>query len=292
MKSLSLLIFLFLGSLAQAMPAQPTAPEHPGSAQYSYQFRRADMTVAGRKIEVFLPQSSQPVPVIVFGHGQAIDVTGYQLTFEHLAKKGVAVIHPQYDNGFFDRDWVRMADDFNRLTAAVLEKFPAELNAQQVIYSGHSKGAYMALMAAGATQKTVNPRALVLFTPADFNASYLARIDRDVPLTVIWGEADNVINKSVMTNIYSQAPSLRKQFIEVVSYPSRSADHYFSMSKKFFFGGHDGISAYHYHGVWKWLLGAAWDVEKSDGATNPFLYGDESITTGDPQTSHKVMRSW
>jgi acetyl esterase/lipase len=275
-----------------AMPAQPSAPEHPGSSSYSFEVRRADVTINGRKVEVFLPNSSTPVPVIVFGHGQAIDVTGYSLTFEHLAKKGVAVIHPQYDNGFFDRAWTRMADDFNQLTAAILEKYSSHLDPSQVIYSGHSKGAYVALMAAGAPTSAVKPAALVLFAPADLNSSYLGRLDRDVPLTIVWGEADTIIQKSVMTQIYNQAPSLRKQFIEVVSYPTRAADHYFPQNKKFIFGGHDGVSAYHYFGVWKWLLGAAWDVEKSGGATNPYLYGDESGTTGESGLEHRILRSW
>lgn len=291
MKFILSAVFAF-SSLALAMPSQPTHPEHPSSPDPLYEVTRADRTVSGRSVEVFLPVTDQPVPVVVFGHGQAIDVTGYDQTFEHLASKGIAVIHPKYDNGFFDRNWTRMASDYNSLTARTISDLGDAINPNQIIYSGHSKGAYVALMAAG-DRPEMAPAALVLFAPADYNSSYLQRLNPETPLTIIWGESDSIIGKNVMTSIYNQAPSLKKQFIEVVSYPSRSADHYFVQNKRFIFGGHDGTSAYHYFGVWKWLIGAAWDIQKSGSSvSNPYIYGEDAHQTGVEGLNHRIDRSW
>ena len=151
------LVAIFLASMTAAaiegLPAQPTDPAHPGSAIAPYEVERADFVLDGRSVEVFLPKSAtgpQKYPLIVFGHGQALGVEHYRRTLEHLARKGVVAIHPQFDTGFFDRNWRRMADDYNRLTAEALSRYANFIAADQIVYSGHSKGAYVALVAAGA----------------------------------------------------------------------------------------------------------------------------------------------
>ncbi len=286
----------FLTSLfvaAQELPSQPIEQEHPGSNHYEYDVEIQSLKVDGRQVDVFLPKGNQlgSFPVIVFGHGQAIKVSAYADSFKHFAKKGVAVIHPNYDSGFFDQNWERMASDYNELTHKTIQKFEQRLDRSNITYSGHSKGGYVALMAAGTSVSPVRPSSLVLFAPADFNSSYLSSLDINVPLTLIWGENDSIIGRDKIQQIYNQAPSLRKQFIEVKSYSSLSADHYLPMTKSSFFGGHDGANAFHYHGMWKWLIGASQDVTNKSNQTNTYIYGSEAYTSG-AGFKHAVQRSW
>ena len=163
---------------------------------------------------------------------------------------------------------------------------------KQIIYSGHSKGGYIALMAAGLPKNelVISPAAIVVFEPAGFNAEYYKRIDPNVPVTLTWGEADTVVSQSLMQQIYDGLPSSKKQMITVKSYDDRQADHYFPMSDTVFGFGHAGISAYHYHAVWKWLLGAAWDLE-TNKQTNPYLYGDEALASGVAKIRHLAVRN-
>ena len=276
--------------LTGALPTQPTDQNHPGSAVYAFQVVKETKRVNGRQVDVFLPQGAKNAPVVVFGHGQAISVEGYELTFQHLARKGVAVIHPMYDKGFFDQDWRRMAQDYATLTQETIKLYGDKMDANQVFFSGHSKGAYIALMAG--TVANPKPRAMVLFAPAGYDAEYLTKLQPEMPVTLVWGEADSVITRSSIEDIYQRLPSQRKQFIVAKSYSSLSADHYFPMSKSFFFGGRDGISPFHFHGTWKWLLGATWDAAKGANVTEPFLYGSEAATTGVDGLSHLITRSW
>jgi hypothetical protein len=130
--------------LAQ-LPKQPTDTNHPGSANYNFTSKQTSAQIDGRKVDIFIPVEARSrglkVPVIIFGHGQAIDVAGYELTFKHLAQKGIAVIHPMFDNGFFDQDWRRMASDFNSLSQKALSQYADVIDDQKIIYAGHSKGA-------------------------------------------------------------------------------------------------------------------------------------------------------
>lgn len=291
-------VLLFHLSALADLPEQPQDVNHPGSATYEYQFKHEVFSSERRNIDVFLPVTSQArkVPVIVFGHGQAIDFEGYRLTFEHLAKKGVAVIHPTYDTGFFDQDWRRMSRDFNQLTKAALVKYEDVIDSEKIVYSGHSKGAYIALMAAGDTNlKNLGIRAgaVVLFAPAGYDQQYIKTLDPSIPITIVWSDKDTVIKQNLITEIYGKLPSLYKQWILAKSYKSLEADHFFPLSKSYFFGGRDGVSAYHYYAVWKWLLGAVWDLQSDGGSVqNSFLYGDQTATTGVADLEHLVTRSW
>jgi predicted esterase len=278
------------------LPAVPSDPRDPGSQSYPYQMKVETFSLNNQAAELFLPQMTSPEPLtlIVYGHGQAINSSGYRETFNHLARKGVAVLHPNYDRGFFDQEWRRMAQDYVKLTEEAIRRFPQFLSNERVIYSGHSKGAYVALIAAGIPSSPISPRATILFAPAGFDREWLRNLNPNMPLSLFWSEADTTIQESLVTEIYSLAPSPRKQYFRVKSYANGNipADHFFPLSKKFFFGGRDGISPYHYWGTWRWLMGAVWEADTSSSTDGSYLYGNEALEMGAPGQSHDVRRSW
>lgn len=303
MRKLFCLIGLFaLNAGAENLPAQPTEASHPGSAVYSYQLRKEILKVSGRNVELYLPKEAmerkEKITLIVFGTGQAMGSDSYISTFEHLARKGVAVAFPEYSTGFFDQEWRRMGEDYARMAQAVVRQFPESFDPRQVIYSGHSKGAYVASVAAGSTgaRQGGGPAAVVLFNPAGYDAEWLRQVDAKVPVTVIWSDADTVVKEQISKDIYEKIAAEKKQYIRVSSYrgttPEIAADHFFVANKKSFFGGRDGISPLHFFGAWKWLLGAAWDVQAGARGENPYLYGPEAATSGLSRINHTIQRSW
>ena len=140
MRTTIMLLFLTACSLSFATPPAPLDASHPGSLSYDLNFEIIEENFMGRKSFLFLPEQkrNELSAVIVFGHGQAIGLKGYDATLEHLAKKGIAAIFVKYDKGFFDRKWRRMADDFNAITQNFLEKYSHRLDPKRLIYSGHS----------------------------------------------------------------------------------------------------------------------------------------------------------
>jgi hypothetical protein len=278
---------LFFSLTAHGAPAAPGAPSevnHPGSKIYSYGFSNKIIVCSGRKIEAFLPVSTsngETFPVVIYGHGQALDVENYRGTFEHLAKKGVAVIFPAYDTGFFDQDWPRMGKDYNSLSDCAITHF-SQIDSTKVIYSGHSKGAYVASIAAGQAFQNatpVQPRSIILFEPAGADESTLAYIGSDISTTIIFADQDTTVEKSFSETIYSSVNSSHKQLITLKSYSNLKADHMWPLTKGTFFGG-GAESALHYYGAWKWLIGAAWDLSDGGKMNNPFLYGKEALDKG------------
>lgn len=281
---------------ASKWPSAPTEVSHPGSQQYPYSLLKEKKSVAGREVVYYGPaeakNQSKKIPMVVFGHGQAIGPEGYEATFVHLARKGVAACYVQYDTGFFDQNWHRMADDFNRLAQDCATRHQEVVDPRWVVYAGHSKGAYVALMALGTTQLA---RSAVFFSPAGIDEELLQKINPTIPVTLIWGEADTVIKKDLISEIFQKLPVQKKQFLLVKNYPADldlTAEHFFTLNKKYFFGGRDGLTPYHYHGSWKWLMGAALDLQDGDRLTNSYLYGDEALTSGASGTQHSVSRSW
>lgn len=280
------------------LPAQPVAAEHPGSANYTYQLQHESIESDGRTIEMYWPQGAHSVPLVVFGHGQATPVDGYAATLEHLAKKGVAVAFVEYDSGFFDQDWGRMAHDYMKLAAAAVKHYPNLIDSKKVIFSGHSKGAYIAGMAAGLESgaREIEPAALVLFAPAGYDATYAKRVSPGAAVTLIWGDEDSVIKESVVRGLYDALTVQKKQYIKALSYSGfdgeAKADHFFILTQSFFFGGHDGVSPLHYFGAWKWLLGAAYDLNDGGHVTNAYLYGAEAASTGADNLTHKILRNY
>lgn len=300
---LSVLSFLVTFSMtflvtafAFAVVPTPPAPSDPGGDQALYEFTTDSFQVSGRQVDLWKPVGSGPFPAVVYGHGQALGIESYRLTFEHLARKGVVVIFPQYDSGFFDQNWERMAGDYRDLVAAALAKMPGLVNSQQLVYSGHSKGAYIALKAAGRSGAGPRPASLLLFQPADFTPSDLNALDKKMPVTLVWADQDRIISEQKLQDLYRGLPSERKQLLTAVTYqatqPALKADHFFVLTKGSAFGGVTGVNALHRHGAWKWLVAAADDLRTGARADNRFLYGDEAVATGLSGLEHRRMRSW
>ena len=285
-----------------APPIQPTEASEPGSAQYPFSLFHETLTVQGRTVDFYAPaeikDAVKKVPVIIFGHGQAIPVSSYQESFVHLAKKGYAVIFPMFDTGFFDQDWRRMGSDYVTISAATVKKYNQYVDPEMVIFAGHSKGAYVGLVASGLPnlQNLLRPSALVFFDPAGFDAEYLKNIEKKVPVTLTWAEGDTVIKKSLIEEIYTKLPSDQKQLITVNGYkntqPNLTPDHFFPLSKKFSFGGVDGITPFHYFGTWKWLIGAAEDVRQGSPLNNVYIYGNETASKGQQGSQHTILKNW
>ena len=288
-RSFFTLVTLTMCFATLALPMRPTDGRHPGSDFYPYKSMSRNFEIDGREIDLYLPvgvEEGVKVPVIVYGHGQALNSSHYEKSFIHYAKKGIAVIFPQYDRGFFDQNWERMGADFNSLTKKVLEMNTDILDTNRVVYSGHSKGAYVGLMAAGAPNFNNQAKSFVFFAPAGFDESYLSNINEKLPMSLIWGEEDNIIKKDLVMDVYKKAPNEFKQFIEVKNYPELEATHFFIVSKRTIFGGTRGLSAYHYHGEFKWLMGAVRDLDNVDRISDDYLYGEKALESGIESVRH------
>jgi hypothetical protein len=300
------LCVLFAGSVALALPqlpSAPTNPDHPGSKVYSYGVQQKNINCSGRNVSLFLPVSQdlqESFPVVVYGHGQALGLDSYQGTLEHLAKKGVIAIFPTYDSGFFDQDWIRMGRDYVNLTDCALQNIGTAANPSQVVFSGHSKGAYIASIAAGLSVKEslkVRPQAVVLFEAAGFNSDTLGYIEPSTALTVVFSDRDTIVDKKISDTIFSSAKSEHKQFILMKSYTTAqtatalNADHFWPVTKRSFVGG-GPESALHYYGQWKWLIGAAMDLKMGGSNNNTYLYGDQASDKGIPGFTDEITRNF
>lgn len=270
--------------------------DHPGSQIYPFQFQHKKFRISGRDVDVFLPSGANLNLIktaVVFGHGQAIGLAGYEQTLIHLARKGIPVIFPQYDKNFMDRDWFGMARAFNEISLLVLARIRPEFEIENLVYSGHSKGAYVALTAASLlSPKKVG--AIVLFQPAGVQKTSLEKLSPEIPLSIFVSEKDRVVKKDIPDSIYNLAPSQKKQLIQINSYinePRLVADHFIILSKSYVFGGKKGTSLYHHFGIWKWLIGAVQDLESGGQINNQYLYGSDALTTGLTGFEHFKVKS-
>jgi len=295
-------ISLFASQLAFAapllpLPGPPRSPENPGSKIYPYEYTQTSINCGGRDVVVFLPKSEtgakKQFPVIVFGHGQATNLSNYEADFVHLARKGAAIIFPIYDNGFFDQDWKRMGHDYDDLTDCALHQFSDSMNRNEVIYSGHSKGGYIALAAAGTPEPKVKPKALVVFEPAGYVEEILKNFDPKLPVTLVWSEADTIVSRALVHEVYNKLQVTHKQFLTLKNYsttdPKMDADHYYPMSKGFF--GQSQENPFQYYNVWKLLLGAKADIEAGSPHTNTYIYGAQAVEKGIPDLKDLIERN-
>ncbi len=300
------LSFILLSGGAFALPELPSAPldpAHPGSKVYPFSFNEQKLTCLGRDVVLFLPilpaSTMDRIPVVVYGHGQALELENYRGTLEHLARKGVASVFHRYDKGFFDQDWERMGRDYVNVAACALESIQEIVNLDQVVFSGHSKGAYVASMAAGIAFKEnlkLKPQALIIFNPAGADAEIIKEIAPTTAVTVVYSDQDTVVKRSISETIYQNARSERKQFIFVRSYlgitsTDLKAGHFWALTKKSVFGG-GAESALHYYGSWKWLTAGALDLGSSERFEDPYLYGNLAAEKGLPNFTDQIFRNW
>jgi hypothetical protein len=274
---LSLLLATNLWALPD-LPSPPQDPTHPGSKIYPFEVDTKKLTCSGRDVFVYSPRNGISVPAVVYGHGQALSLPNYEETLKHLAGKGVAGIYVTYDKGFFDQDWERMGRDFVLLTDCALKQFPQILR-EEIIFSGHSKGAYVAAIAAGVAQKEnlpVRASSLILFNPVLGKFETLKDIPAATPLTVVHSDTDKIVKLEVAREMLVSVSSDKEQLIILQSFRNRTkvdleAGHFWPLTKKSAFGG-GPVSSFHHYGSWKWLVGGALDER--------FLYGPEASDKG------------
>lgn len=283
--------------VTSAPPTSPTDAAHPGNVDYAHQVVKKSVRCLGRDTPVFLSTRKTKQPLVAFGHGQALDVGHYEKTHQHLAGKGVASLHPPYDTGFFDRDWKRMGEDYAAIVACVAAAFPNEIDATKIVYSGHSKGAYVAQIAAGLAARVAPmaaPKAIVLFNPAGVDQPSLKTISPDTAMTVVFSDQDTVVEKRFSEEINKGAGSKMRQMFTVLSYqttPALKADHFWTLTKPSAFGG-GNESSFHYYGSWKWLTAAALDLEQGAVFTHPHLYGAIAANKGLPGVDDRLDRNF
>lgn len=285
---------------AFSLPSVPTDPAHPGSKVYSYGFEQKSSSCLGRSTDIFLPSprpQNEKFPLVVFGHGQALGLEAYQGTLEHLAKKGIVALFPKYDTGFFDQQWTRMGSDYVMFADCVAAQL-GMVDAGKVIYAGHSKGAYVAGIAAGLASgihSKFAPKEIILFEPAGSDLSSLATIAPETALTVVFSDGDTIVAPEISETIFQNARSARKQLIHLKSYsdtqPSLRPDHFWPLTESTIFGG-GPEGPFHYYGSWKWLVAAARDLEQGGRFEEPYLYGALALDKGLPGHQDQVKRNW
>ncbi len=297
MKTVLLFSFISFSVMAQGLPGSPISSDHPGSKIYAYEVERKDVRCDGRDVVVTYPRSltGQALPLVIYGHGQALGFEHYEQTLRHLAGKGAIAVHPQYDKGFFDQDWVRMGHDFVRLTSCAIEKLGLTIADGEVVFSGHSKGAYVAGVASGQAfiqNLAVKPNSVMLFQPAGLDEASWKALPRETRVTVVHADQDTIVSSDITHKLYDQAPVEQKQKIILKSYGAQlEAKHFWPLTKKSVFGG-SSENAFHYHGSWKWLTAAVWDLEYGNRATNPYLYGELVTNKGVAGFEDTLQRSW
>lgn len=287
MKIKTTFFLLIWANLVLAFPSPPIDSDHPGYPRRGSSFEKIEINKLRKGSFLFLPTKGDgPFPMVVFAHGQALGLKNYEILFERFANMGIAVLYPKYDKGFFDTDWQRMGQDYDDIVLEVLSNYP-KLDEGNVVYSGHSKGGYVGLMALGHRGKTGSPwwpKTSVFYSPAGFDPDYLSLIDKSHDVHLVWPKDDSIIKEQLIDEIYSKLPSLKKQKILVQGYSDFEAGHFFPLTKSSLFGGSNGVGPLHYYGVIPWTVGA---IEKSG-----YLYGEEASDSGGGAEPHIINRSW
>jgi len=268
----------------------------------SYEFRveKRELSCEGRVVSAFLPAGKRTASaVVIYGHGQALGVDSYEATLTHLAGKGVVALHPMYDRGFFDQDWSRMGRDFVELADCALAQLAVPFEPEAVIFSGHSKGAYVAAVAAGLSfldDASLKPAAVMLFQPAGLDANAWKNLAPSVRLTVTHSEQDRIVARSIAEELYALAPVEKKQLITLRDYRSAervllASDHFWPTTKRTLVGGR-APGAHHYYGSWRWLVAQAQDLLDGNRAENEHLFGELALDKGTQTQRDEAVRNW
>lgn len=290
MKSIVFCVYL-ISHMAWSIPQEPSDPQHPGYPTRSQNSKKIAINHLRKGSFLFLPNEVEAnIPLVVFSHGQALKLENYELLFKRFTGLGFAVFYPKFDKGFFDTDWERMGEDYDNLVQYVLKNYP-QIDKNKVVYSGHSKGGYVGLMALGHRglqnsqgNNLWTPVAGLFYSPAGYEDEALAAINPELPIHLVWPSEDNIIKESLIDEIYNKIPSRLKQKIVLQGYDDLEAGHFFPLSKRAIFGGKNGISPFHYYGILPWTFGAL--------ESNDYLYGDLVLDSGDVTRPHLILRSF
>jgi len=292
--------FLILLSFSVYSIDPPSDAKHPGSFFYETDFEIKTHTCGdSRSATVYLPKiKNENTPTIVFGHGQSLNISHYEKSLSHIAKKGVAVIFPNYGTWAFDTNWLRMGADYISQAKCIIES--EDLNKELVVFSGHSKGAYVASVASGLSFKNdlLKPKSLLLMNAAGFEASLIPFIPKNVEVNLVFSEEDTIVEKSISEEIFKLSQADKKQFILLKSYPESSneeafnAIHMWPLNKPFLFFGGGPIGPLHYYGFWKWMIAAADDLNQGAQGESFYLYGEGASDKGIDGLKDEVIRSW
>jgi predicted dienelactone hydrolase len=187
----------------------------------------------GRQIEcaVYYPATSAgantPVaegqfPIVVFGHGFAMEWTAYQNIWQHLVPQGFIIIFPKTESGFFPAP---SHGDFGLDLALVSDKLLAEnnettssffqkINGNSAIM-GHSMGGGATILAA---QGNNNIKTIIGLAPAETNPSAITAAENiTVPALVLSGSSDGVSPPAQHhIPIYDGLSSACKSFVNIV----------------------------------------------------------------------------
>ncbi|MEN9210471.1 MAG: alpha/beta hydrolase, partial [Thermostichus sp. DG02_2_bins_29] len=158
----------------------PLAPEQPGELEWQverFQFANPDRDTPVA-VDMYLPEGTEPLPLVVISHGIASDRNTFAYLARHLASRGFAVAvleHPgtnveqvhNFLSGFGalpgSYEWVARPRDISLLLDVLEEKAEQDLSRwgrldlQSVGLFGQSFGGYTVLAAAGAS---LNPTRL------------------------------------------------------------------------------------------------------------------------------------
>lgn len=161
-------------------------------------------------------------PIIVFGHGFAMEWSAYQNIWQHLVPQGYIMIFPKTEAALFPAP---SHNDFGLDLALVSERLLSEnsntaspfyqkINGNSAIM-GHSMGGGATVLAA---QNNTNIKTIIGLAPAETNPSAIAAAENvSVPALVLSGSSDGVTPPNEHhVPIYDALGSACKSFVNLV----------------------------------------------------------------------------
>lgn len=277
----------------------PDDPAHPSSPIYGYGSKRVVKKFKNRNVSIYFPihhgEKIKNATTIIFGHGKLAPRFTYEKMFRHLNGKGIAVVYPQYEKWALDSRYSRMAKDFADLSQFALETESQYLNDEKLVFSGHSNGAFIALLSAGMPQseRKINAKSLVLFALPGWREASLKRLDPELNVSIISGDNDKKTPFKLGQKIYEKIKTYRKQHIILKSFNTHDssflADH--GAARTYSWTG-PRINILHYHGYWQYLSSAALALDNPSSGVAEYLYGSKAFGTFCPDYKHIIHRSW
>ncbi len=168
------------------------------------------------------PVASGQFPIVVFGHGFAMEWTAYQNIWQHLVPQGFILIFPKTEGALFPAP---SHNDFGLDLVLVSERLLAEneepsspffekINGNIAIM-GHSMGGGATMLAA---QNNSNIKTIIGLAPAETNPSAIAAAESvSVPALILSGSSDGVTPPTQHhIPIYEALGSSCKSFVNMV----------------------------------------------------------------------------